>query len=161
MIDKIIVEGPDCSGKSTVVERIKNMLRWDSKSLHHREGDQFERYLKEYALHPKTVFDRSHISEIVYSILWRGGNPFSEREEKILSEIIKEKMLLIFVCPKINTLKKRYQNKNFNQQIKLEELEKSREIFVEVMDQFTFIFHPSNDYTELDKLLEKMKEMIK
>ena len=70
-ISKIIVEGPDCSGKSTVVERIKNMLCWDSKSLHHKEGNQFLRYLREYVLNENVVFDRAHFSEEAYSHLWR------------------------------------------------------------------------------------------
>ena len=81
---RIIVEGPDCSGKSTVVHRIKNALRWDSKSLHHKGGDQFSRYLREYANNDCIVFDRSHFSEIVYSKLWRNGSPFTEIESNIL-----------------------------------------------------------------------------
>ena len=67
-IIRIIVEGPDCSGKSTLVNRTKNDLRWDSKSLHHKEGNQFLRYLKEYAFSEQIVLDRSHFSEEVYSI---------------------------------------------------------------------------------------------
>ena len=63
-ITKIIIEGPDCSGKSTVVERIKNMLRWDSKSLHHQPGNQFKRYLKEYALNDNIVFVEDSIEAI-------------------------------------------------------------------------------------------------
>lgn len=160
MIKSIIVEGPDCSGKSTVVDRIKNMLRWDSKSLHHREGNQFNRYLKEYAFGCKTVFDRSHISEIVYSILWRGGNPFNEREESILNEIVREKSLIIFVCPELEVIQKRYLNRDFDQQIKLDELEKSRKIFIEIMDKFAFIFYQSKDNDELDNLLKKIKGLI-
>ena len=65
MIKRIIIEGPDCSGKSTVVDRVKNELRWDSKSLHHREVYQFYRYLKEYSSANQIVFDRSHFSEIL------------------------------------------------------------------------------------------------
>jgi len=161
MINNIIVEGPDCSGKSTVVERVKNMLHWDSKSLHHFEGDQFYRYLKEYSINKKTVFDRSHFSEIVYSILWRGGNPFSNCEEKILNELCKNKFLIIFVCPELKVLEKRYKERNFEQQIKLNELVRSRELFIDVVKNLPILFYESKDYQELDSLLKKVRGIVK
>ena len=161
MIKRIIVEGPDCSGKSTVVERIKNMLRWDSKSLHHRKGDQYERYLREYSNNKKIVFDRSHFSEIVYSKLWRGGNPFSFEEENILNEVCKHQTLIIFVCPELKTLEKRYKDREFEQQIKLKELMQSREFFVEIVNGFDVLFYESKNYDELNELLEKVKELVK
>jgi len=160
MIKRIIIEGPDCSGKSTVVERIKNMLHWDSKSLHHIEGDQFERYLKEYANNLNTVFDRSHISEIVYSILWNRANPFSPDEQKMLNDICNNKVLIIFVCPDIEVIKSRYLNRKFEQQISFNELEKSREIFIEVMGKLPFLLYQSKDYEELDSLLKSVREII-
>lgn len=161
MISKIIIEGPDCSGKSTVVERIKNMLHWDSKSLHHKPGNQFSRYLKEYVLNENIVFDRSHFSELVYSILWRDGNPFFGRELEILNNLVQRDTLIIFTCPDINVIKQRYKNRSFNQQIKFSELEKSRELFCNVFDKIPYIIYKSENYEELDELLAKVKEMIK
>jgi thymidylate kinase len=160
-ITKIIIEGPDCSGKSTVVDRVKNMLRWDSKSLHHKPGNQFQRYLKEYALNNNIVFDRSHFSEIVYSILWREGNPFSKKENHILDEICSHNTLIIFTCPPLHTLRERYSNRNFKQQIKLQELEKSRKLFIKTLKNTHHILYLSNDYYELDNLLKKVKEIMK
>ena len=138
MIKKIIVEGPDCSGKSTFVERLKNMLHWDSKSLHHLEGDQFKRYLKEYVLNERIVFDRSHFSEIVYSNLWKRKTPFIDKEIRILNEFVCLDTLIVFVCPDVETLQKRYNNRNFDQQIKFEELERSRRLFLEVFENGSF-----------------------
>jgi thymidylate kinase len=160
-ITQIIVEGPDCSGKSTVVDRIKNMLRWDSKSLHHKSGNQFKRYLKEYALNDNIVFDRSHFSEIVYSTLWREGNHFSKKENNILNEIVSNNTLVIFTCPSLSTLRTRYNNRNFKQQIQLQELEKSRRLFIKTLKNIPHILYFSNDYGELDNLLKKVKDMIK
>ena len=160
-ITKIIIEGPDCSGKSTVVERIKNMLRWDSKSLHHNEGNQFKRYLKEYALNDNIVFDRSHFSEIVYSTLWRKGSPFSKKENNILNDICSNNTLVIFTCPTLQTLRKRYQSRNFKQQIKLDELERSRKLFIKTLKNTAYILYLSKNYDELDDLLKKVKELTK
>lgn len=160
-INKIIIEGPDCSGKSTVVERIKNSLRWDSKSLHHIEGNQFDRYLKEYAFAERVVFDRAHFSEEVYSILWRDGNPFSEKEKQILDSLACYRALIIFMCPDLEIMKERYRKRNFQQQIKLEELQKSRELFLERLANIPHLLYESKDYAELDKLLERVLEMTK
>ncbi|MFH1637127.1 MAG: hypothetical protein ABIB71_01750 [Candidatus Woesearchaeota archaeon] len=160
-ITRIIIEGPDCSGKSTVVDRIKNALRWDSKSLHHKEGYQFRRYLLEYAINDRIVFDRSHFSEAVYSRLWRGGSPFSKKERKILDEICTIGTLVIFTCPDIQTIKQRYHHREFEQQIKYHELEKSRELFCEELKSIPYILYQSKNYDELNDLVKKVLDLIK
>ena len=60
----VFIEGPNGSGKSTLADYVKNLLRWDQLNLHHRDGDQFRRYLAEYG-RDKTVFVRAHWSEAV------------------------------------------------------------------------------------------------
>ena len=157
---RIIIEGPDCSGKSTVVDRIKNALRWDSKSLHHKEGDQFGRYIKEYALNSNIVFDRSHFSEIVYSILWRNGSPFSRKEKALLDELCTYRTIIIFTCPALKTIKERYKRRKFSQQIKYCELERSRRLFCELLKDIPHILYQSRDYEELDLLVKQIKEMM-
>src|SRR3989344_6635110 len=161
IIKRIIVEGPDCSGKSTVVERIKNALRRDSKSLHHKDCHQYARYLREYSNAEEIVFDRSHISEIVYSILWRDGNPFSKGEEKILDLILQHESLIIFACPSLELMRSRFNSRKFPQQIKFEELVKSRELFISKLGEISFIPYLSNNFLELDELLEKIRSLVK
>lgn len=153
---QILVEGPDCSGKSTLVERLKNELRWDAKSLHHNEGNQFRRYLREYALQEQIVFDRGHFSEIVYSCLWRGRNPFLTKEQEILNEICKQNMIVIFANPSLETLQERYKKRTFPQQIKYEELGIAQKYFCEVMNKSPYHLYQSTSYAELQSLLEKI-----
>jgi len=160
MIKRIIVEGPDCSGKSSVVERVKNTLRWDSKSLHHLQGNQFDRYLKEYSINEKIVYDRSHFSEIVYSVLWRNGSPFSDEETKCLGFISKKDTLIIFACPDLDTMKKRYKCRNYPQQIKFGELEKSRNLFINLFKEVPVLVYYSRNYEELDKLVDEVKRRV-
>ena len=160
-INKIIVEGPDCSGKSTVVDRVKNTLRWDSKSLHHKSGDQFMRYLKEYALGENIVFDRGHFSELVYSVLWREGRiPFTEEKRKVLDSIASYKSLIIFSCPSLETMQARYNERDFEQQIKFEELEESRELFIKRLEDVPHILYKSESYRELELLVHDVEEAV-
>jgi len=159
-IIRVIIEGPDCSGKSTLVERVKNTLKWDSRYLRHKDGDQFERYLFEYASVNQVVFDRGHLSESVYSKLWRGGSPFSNKQKEILNKICCEKTLLIFACPSIKIIKNRYLSRNYGQQIKLEELELSRKLFIKEFKSLTKIVYKSKDYGELENLLKKINQIV-
>jgi thymidylate kinase len=157
-IKNIIVEGPDCSGKSTLVDRLKNTLRWDAKSLHHREGDQFKRYLKEYAFLENTIIDRSHFSEEVYSHMWRGGSPFSKEEKEILDRIAINQSIIILACPSLEILRQRYMSRKYPQQIKLEELEKSRELFIQQLGQIRTIFYESKSFEELERVVNEVKK---
>lgn len=160
MKSRVIVEGPDCSGKSTLVNQLKNKLRWDSKSLHHRPGKQFERYLKEYALSEKIVLDRSHFSETVYGKMWRGGTPFEEWEEEVLDELAAKTSVIILACPSIDILKERYNSRGYNQQISLEELELARKLFLEKLCEMEFILYESKDYAELESVINKVEELL-
>lgn len=156
---KVIVEGPDCSGKSTLVERLKNTLRWDSKYLRHADGNQFFRYLKEYSHQEAIVFDRSHFSEEVYSMLWRGGSPFNEKEKRILDEVCDMHGLIIFCIPSLEDMKSRFTSRGFEQQITLDELEKSRELFIKQAKSAHIVYH-SRDFNELEEIINEVKGMV-
>jgi thymidylate kinase len=160
-ITRVLVEGPDCSGKSTLIERVKNILKWDSKSLHHQEGDQFERYVKEYLSNKNTVFDRGHFSEAVYGDLWRGGNPFSKEEMDFLNFFLKKNSIIILACPEYEILQERYNTRKFEQQIKIDELKKCRQLFIDYLANIPHIIYHSSSYKELDNLVLKIKAEIK
>jgi len=161
MKTQILVEGPDCSGKTTLVERLKNELHWDAKALHHLEGNQFQRYLREYALQEKVIFNRGHYSEIAYGQLWRGGNPFSLREQNILDEICQQNMIIIFAAPPLEVLQQRYRQRNFPQQIKYEELGMVRDNFCRLMQHSPHLLYQSSSYQELQSLLEHAVKELK
>jgi thymidylate kinase len=160
-IRKVIVEGPDCSGKSTLVERLKNSLYWDSKYLRHAGENQFFRYLKEYSHGENIVFDRSHFSEEVYSHLWRKGSPFLEEEKKMLDRICELHGLIIFSLPEKEEIKKRYLARDFDQQITLDELMESYEKFEAESKKVDCIIYRSRDYEELNELVKRITEMAK
>lgn len=156
MKTQILVEGPDCSGKTTLVERLKNELHWDAKSLHHLEGNQFKRYLKEYALQENIIFNRGHYSEIAYGKLWRGGNPFSKEEQMILDQISKQNMILIFASPPLEVLQQRYRERDFSQQLKYKELGLIQHHFCEMMQDVPHLLYLSSSYDELQYLTQNV-----
>lgn len=159
-IGAILIEGPDCSGKTTLVEQLKNALRWDSKALHHKSGDQFLRYMKEYIQQEQVIFDRGHYSEWVYSQLWRGGNPFSPDEKKLLDQFCRQRMLLIFTCPPLEVMTERYLQRSYQQHIKLDELARSRQLFCETLDNIPKITYASRDWQELQHVIKTVTQKI-
>ena len=160
MKSQILVEGPDCSGKTTLVERLKNELHWDAKSLHHLKGNQFRRYLREYALSEQIVFNRGHFSEIVYGRLWRDGNPFSTEEHHILDGICRQNMIVILASPPLEVLQQRYQQRNFPQQIKYEELAVIDRYFREIMKDIPHLQYRSSSPQELQSLITILGKKI-
>ncbi|MBI4153778.1 hypothetical protein HY501_00425 [Candidatus Woesearchaeota archaeon] len=158
-ITRIIIEGPDCAGKSTLVKALKNELHWDAKALHHKPGNQFPRYLKEYAENENTIFERAHFSEEVYSDLW-SRPPLNRKERLVLDEICKIDTIIIFACPSSGTIKKRYLERNYRQQIKLSELKKARGLFRKRLRKVPHILYASKDCRELLSLVKKIKRMV-
>ncbi|MDP3734091.1 MAG: hypothetical protein Q8R37_02590 [Nanoarchaeota archaeon] len=160
-IDTILIEGPDCSGKTTLVEQLKNTLHWDAKALHHRQGDQFLRYLKEYTQQQEVIFNRGHYSEAVYGQLWRGGNPFSNDEKELLDQFCRQRMLVIFTCPPLELMTIRYSQRHYKQQIKIEELEQSRQLFCEVLKDIPHITYTSQHWEELEQVIETAQKIVR
>ncbi|MBI4451328.1 hypothetical protein HY642_05110 [Candidatus Woesearchaeota archaeon] len=156
---RVLVEGPDCSGKSTLVERLKNALRWDSKSLRHIEGDQFERYIKEYASQRFVVFDRGHVSEAVYGRLWRGGSPFAADERRLLDDFTSSRIYVILACPALSAMQERYSARRFAQQISVDELEQCRNLFIEECKP-NITYH-SESWDELDAVVAQTCEVAR
>ena len=161
--EQILVEGPDCAGKSTLINRLKNELCFDAKSLHHRDGCQFSRYLKEYAAQTKIIFDRGHISEVVYSTLWRGGNPFNIDESTVLNSIVRLQMITILALPDISSLRDRYLSRAYPQKISLAELETGSHLFEDYFQSHQMtptIVYCSKNVEELESVVKKVSRII-
>jgi thymidylate kinase len=156
----IIVDGPDCAGKTTLVHRLRGELGWDAKFLNQTKGKPFPRYAQEYDSQQRVIFERCHLSEEVYSTLWRGGNPFSFMEKRTLDEQISSQGLVIFACPDVNVLRERYQARNHNQKIRFQELERAHWLFNKAFEYVTHIKYTSKDWKELDELVKKVKEEV-
>lgn len=161
----ILVEGIDCSGKSTLVNELKNRLRWDARSLGHQEGNQFFRYLKEYSFLENTVIDRGHISEAIYSRLWNRPAPFDEDCLKILDSLVEQSMLLIHCLPDIKVAQKRYlERRNTFQEVTLEELKVSyryfKEWFLKSDYKDCLIAYQSKDFDELNRVIKNVKQRL-
>jgi thymidylate kinase len=160
----IIVEGVDCAGKSTLVKEIKNRLKYDVLALGHRAGDdQFRRYLRAYADHERMVYERSHISEVVYSVLYGREQPFSQSRRSLLDQIAAETSLVIFADPDVDIAKERYlARQGVYQQIQLDQLETCIGLFRDYRKAYKWnsVVYKSRDWAELEAIVDKVGEYI-
>ncbi len=159
IIRRIIVEGPDRSGKSTLVKALKDILGWDSKYLGHKNvKDQYQRYLKEYALNEDVVFDRSHISEIVYSKLW--DRPLiSEDDVKSLDYIASKNGLIIFSLPPLEVVLERHNNTR-GTKISDDDLVKSYELFRKIKNKYWAQVYTETTFEGLEKFVENIRDVV-
>ncbi len=159
IIRRIIVEGPDRSGKSTLVKALKDILGWDSKYLGHKNvKDQYQRYLEEYALNDRVVFDRSHVSEIVYSKLW--DRPLISKDDvKILDYISSRNGLIIFALPPLEVVLERHNNTE-GQKISVDDLVRSYDLFREIKNNYWAQVYTETTFEGLEKFVRNIREMV-
>ena len=149
----IVIEGCDCSGKSTLVRALKSRLftkGWDVLDIGHRPGAQLERYLKLYVNADRIIFDRGHFSEIVYGDLWREGKHFVDWEKEFLDRYLFEHFVVVRAEAPLAILLERYKTRNYHQIVSKEELENVQQRFLKLMNHNDVIKYNSinNDTLE-------------
>lgn len=153
----IIVEGVECSGKTTLIEEVRRRVPgWDLKYLGHRNGNQFDRYMWEYMVNRGVIFNRSHFSEIVYSKLRQRGEPFADAERRTLDDTVGRRALIIFCDPRIEDVKARYMQRETVQPVQLEELETVHGMFREVFEGISYMRYESRDMNARDAFVQEL-----
>ncbi|MFH1831594.1 MAG: hypothetical protein ABH827_02210 [bacterium] len=163
MIKGIIVEGCDCSGKTTLIKTLKAKLSWfgwDLASLGHQDVNQFDRYMGQYIFADKIVFDRAHFSECVYSDVWRGGCSFQDWELQSLNKYVYEHFIVILTHVSPEVLKKRYQERSFEQIIAYDELELVQNKFHRLLDHPNVIKYNASTPEALDAVIDNILKRL-
>lgn len=171
---RIIVEGVDKSGKSTLIEKMKNQFEYAiaiKNMIKPRDKSQYETSriteiydeitsLSGYSDETIYILDRFYQSEIVYSAL-RGNDRFDDEDfmdwvEDLESEI-KENTLLVLVETDAETVAKRFKTcgEDF---AKEEQIGMLQERYNRVLEQ-TKLRHIKLDTTKLG--IEKSLKLIK
>lgn len=160
----VLIEGADCAGKTTLAKELKNRLGYDLICASHRPGDQFARYGHLYSTLSSAVFERGHISEIVYSRLYGRPAPFTAQERRLLDGFISEQMIVIHADPEPELARIRYADReHVYQSTGLDELNRCIELFSEELaltSPARVIRYRSHDHAELEQLLSQLEELL-
>lgn len=163
----IVVEGNDCTGKSTLVSELRSSLRFlgfDTKNLVHRPGDQYMRYLREYLNADRIVFNRGHYSELVYGDVLRNEISFSKTELESLQSVINKFGIVIYcdLSPKEIEARMLERNKSemFEDDVEneiIEQVDKNYKLCFKNVEYIQYIPKTKKDLTEV---LFKIKSII-
>ncbi|MDX6916317.1 hypothetical protein R9X49_14510 [Pectobacterium carotovorum] len=161
VIKGIIIEGVECSGKTTLIQRIRSdVISYDCIMLGHQSGSQFDRYMRDYMVNERVIFNRSHYSEFIYSRLWERGVPFSTSELDVLNDYIHRNFITILCTADVCSLAERYAKRQYKQKVNLNELSEVKSLFDDVLTPKADYIYSSNDVLELDKVLDYVKTRL-
>jgi thymidylate kinase len=158
--DFILLEGANGSGKSTLAKLLKiNMVGWSIKTLDYRDTDHFMRYLQAYSLHKETIFDRGHLSEVVYANLFRNGHSFSEQELYLLDEYTARKGTVLFCNPPLAIIKERVKNATYPKHIREDVLERVVHSFKTLLEvhHIPFLEVDTSDPQAIDNVIQQVR----
>lgn len=156
----VIVEGIDCSGKSTLIKNLKFKLKgfggYDVKALEHKNGDQFRRYSTEYVLADRILFDRAHISEMVFGKILRNHSPLNQNEISILNSIVNNNFLVILAVPSYEDFIRRFHESRELQVISESDFGRINDEFILGCGSINPIIYNSKSLTELDLITNQI-----
>jgi hypothetical protein len=152
----ILIEGVDRAGKSTLTKALKNTLGWDSLTLTHRNGDQYERYVRAYNFAQQCVIERGHLSELVYSQMLRGITSFNAQQLQDL-DVWLTKSIIIWANPEWELCELRYKSDPLPAVISLEQVKIAWDGYKEFFEnhQYPNLYNYSSaEWNDVDKCCE-------
>lgn len=158
----LIIEGNDCTGKSTLVSELRSALRvhggWDTKNLVHRTGDMFFRFLNEYVNADRIIFDRSHFSELVYGKYLRDSKTFTREQLQALDLIIENYGVVIHCDLQPKEIVARMKIRN--QTELLDEDDICEEQISKISNEYNKIFKGKNIITYVGRTANDLQDII-
>jgi len=157
----IVIEGTECTGKTTLIDELSRKIReWDIKYLPHRSGNQFKRYAWEYLMNEHTIFNRSHLSEVVCGNLWRNGPGMSEAELTALNQLLEQDCLVVFADADLAVIAERFSKRNYKEKAEYQELAEMQEGFRQIMKTVPHMYYESKDEVALKQIVERIAAII-
>jgi thymidylate kinase len=84
--DKIVIEGPNNVGKSSLIEELRKYLNWEVEHVSSSCPNDFKFYDDLLSCDEPLIFDRLHLGEMVYPEIYNRKNNLSENEFDELCE---------------------------------------------------------------------------
>jgi hypothetical protein len=98
---RIIVEGPDGAGKTTLVNALRqrlSCLRYHHEGPPPKEGSILRHYGSLIATKDDTIFDRAHFGELVYGPLLRGQSGLESRDMVMMRRLTRGLGVISILC---------------------------------------------------------------
>lgn len=134
---KIIVEGCDGCGKTTLVNHIKDKLKYDIVHSNSETKNDFNYHKNLIDSNKNLIFDRFNLGEIVYPEIYKRKPKMTLEEQDDLMKYIEDKecMYIIFYSSNFETLRERLFKRGDTEQV-LENAEKINLVFKLLAEQW-------------------------
>lgn len=122
MINKIVVEGPNNVGKTTLINKLKQLdafKDWDVVHMSEKSPCSYDYFDELFSSDTKMIFDRAHLGEAVYSELYGRPPKMTVDEIMKLTEKYKHNILYLKVDADTRFIIKGYNSKGEENQINL------------------------------------------
>lgn len=102
----IIVEGPDCAGKSTLCSLLSAVLKLDIIHLSNKSDNSYKAYLQriEDMAKKPVIYDRFFFSEAVYSQILKRERAFSDSEYVDLKNKLHDNAIQVIHCTREDSI---------------------------------------------------------
>ena len=134
-----MIEGADGAGKTTTIEYLQMLLEYltvkGSDFSHAAQGNEylFNKFYKLTDL-DNFIFDRCHISNLVYSVLYKDYATLTPEQVKVIEEKLAKTSILFYLYADLDVVIDRV-SKRGDDYVKLDMIEKIRDKYEEVLDQ--------------------------
>jgi energy-coupling factor transporter ATP-binding protein EcfA2 len=165
---RILIEGPNGAGKSSLADVMKDVIQHDAVALVHQDKiDQVGRYAEAYR-RTDVIYVRGHISEYVYSKLYKRPT----FEQGALRRLNLELDLIIYCRPPQILLENRLRKKQEQTEQQgrtlretvlglTQELLLFEECYEQALAQgVSCLFYDSSTYGNRDRLLEQVRSRL-
>lgn len=144
---RIIIEGADGTGKSTLVNKLKERYKTDTLHITNLDPNDFEFY-KQSLRKSNIIYDRNLLGEMVYpSIFGRSGNLEWYELSYLLSLALENNFKIIVLTASNETLNDRLSRK-FEYETVINNINKINGAFIDIAERFEIKILNTDDLNE-------------
>jgi thymidylate kinase len=131
---KIIIDGCDGTGKTTLIEKLADHYNCDVVRMMRNGSKEYFDYKSKYIEIENVIFDRSFMSEVVYSKVFNRTCRLAEFSFRSLFDVIKDIPTIILDCDP-ETIRERLLAKN-EDPIIIDQIDIIRKAYIDLADEF-------------------------
>ena len=154
---RIIVEGPDGAGKSTLVRKLADHFKCDILAMTEKGSKEKRDYLDKATL-DNIVSDRSFLSEMVYTQVFERENPISVQEyEALIKHYLSHGWIFLILDASAKALTERLNLRGDEDEYKIKQISDIR-VFYRAIAYFYDLPVINTEELDVDQLIKDLEE---
>ena len=132
----IILEGPDATGKTTLAEKLQNKYGMSILHSTSKTRNDFNYHIDLLDYRKDTVFDRFHLGETIYPVIYNRAGKLSEQEVLAIDKRIMDNndIIIVFTASDVEIINDRLKRRGEDSYIP--EMKEQNELFTATANRF-------------------------